>query len=228
MSAAYWTISLQLLGALLAGGLIGVERSRRGRMAGLREHALVCLGTAQLMMIGVYSWQSVVVERPFDGTSTHVIQGVMSGIGFLGAGGILKEGFSVRGLTTAASLWCTATIGMMIGLGFYFPAVATTILTLLALTSLRWCERLLRSEHEMQLHLRQNRTEAMHEPAIVALLAKHGCKVSTLSAHGAGEGKFLDFRAVLATADRNASHALIETLANEPRFLEFGLSPLGD
>jgi putative Mg2+ transporter-C (MgtC) family protein len=228
MSATYWTIFLQLLGALGAGGLIGLERSRRGRMAGLREHALVSLGAAQLMMIGIYSWQGVVVERPFDGTSTHIIQGVMSGIGFLGAGGILKEGFSVRGLTTAASLWCTATIGMMIGLGFFFPAVATTLLTLLSLTFLRWCERQLRSEHEMQLHLRQDRAGAMHEPAIVAMLAKHGCKVSTLSAHGAGEGKYLDYRAVLASADKNASHALIETLANEPRFLEFGLSPLGD
>ncbi len=228
MSAAYWTISLQLLGALCAGGLIGLERSRRGRMAGLREHALVCLGTCQLMLVGVWSWQGALVQHPYDNTSTHIIQGVMSGIGFLGAGGILKEGFSVRGLTTAASLWCTATIGLLMGLGFIFPAVATTVLTLLSLTLLRWCERLLRTEHEMNLHLRQHRADAMHEPAIVALLARHGCKVSSLSALGAGEGRFLDYRAVLATPDKNASHALIETLANEPRFLEFGLSPLGD
>jgi putative Mg2+ transporter-C (MgtC) family protein len=228
MSSAHWTILLHLCIALCAGGLIGLERSRRGRMAGLREHALVCLGSAQLMMLGVYSWQSGIVEHPFDDASNHIVQGVMSGIGFLGAGGILKEGFSVRGLTTAASLWCTATIGLLIGLGFLFPALATTALTLLSLTILRWCERLLRNEHEMQLHLRQNRADALHEPAIVALLARHGCKVSSLSAQGAGEGRYLDYRAVLATPDKNASHALIETLANEPRFIEFGLSPLGD
>jgi putative Mg2+ transporter-C (MgtC) family protein len=228
MSAANWTILLQLVGALAAGGLIGLERSRRGRMAGLREHALVSLGSAQLMLIGVYSWQGGVVERAFDGNVAHVIQGVMAGIGFLGAGGILKEGFSVRGLTTAASLWCTATIGMLIGLGFFFPAIATTALTLLSLTLMRWIERLLRDEHEMQLHLRQNRADAMHEPAIVALLAQHGCKIASLSAQGAGEGKYLDYRAVLASRDKNASHALMETLANEPRFIEFGLSPLGD
>jgi putative Mg2+ transporter-C (MgtC) family protein len=228
MSAVYWTIALQLVGALFAGGLIGLERSRRGRMAGLREHALVSLGTCQLMLVGVYSWQGGVVEHAYDNTATHIIQGVMSGIGFLGAGGILKEGFSVRGLTTAASLWCTATIGLLFGLGFFFPAIATTALTLLSLTALRWCERQLRNEHEMQLHLRQNRSDALHEPAIVALLARHGCKVSSLSANGAGEGRFLDYRAVLASPDKNASHALIETLANEKRFIEFGLSPLGD
>jgi putative Mg2+ transporter-C (MgtC) family protein len=180
------------------------------------------------MLIGVYSWQGGVIARSFDGNVSHVIQGVMAGIGFLGAGGILKEGFSVRGLTTAASLWCTATIGMLIGLGFYFPAVATTALTLVSLTLLRWIERLLHSEHEVQLHLRQNRAGAMREPAIVALLAKHGYRVASLSAHGAGEGKYLDYGAVLASQDRKASHALIETLANEPRFIEFSLSPLGD
>jgi putative Mg2+ transporter-C (MgtC) family protein len=228
MSAAHWTILLHLCLALCAGGLIGLERSRRGRMAGLREHALVSLGSAQLMMIGVYSWQGGIVEHPFDGTSNHVIQGVMSGIGFLGAGGILKEGFSLRGLTTAASLWCTATIGLMIGLGFLFPALATTTLTLLALTILRWCEGLLVDKHEIKLHLRQNRADAIHEPQIVEMLAKHRCAVSSLSAQGAGEGRFLDYQALISTPDKNASHGLIEALANDSRFIEFSLTPVGD
>jgi putative Mg2+ transporter-C (MgtC) family protein len=228
MNAAHWTILQNLFIALCAGGLIGLERSRRGRMAGLREHALVSLGSAQLMLIGVYSWQGGIVEHPFDATASHVIQGVMAGIGFLGAGGILKEGFSVRGLTTAASLWVTATIGLLIGLGFLFPALATTALTLLALTLLRWCEGLLIDKHEIKLFLRQSRVEAIHEPQIVEMLAKHNCAVASLSAQGAGDGRFLDYQALITTPDKNASHGLIETLANDSRFVEFSLTPVGD
>ncbi len=229
MNAAGWTILQNLSVALCAGGLVGLERSRRGRMAGLREHALVCLGSAQLMMIGVYSWQGgIIVEHPFDSGANHIIQGVMSGIGFLGAGGILKEGFSVRGLTTAASLWVTATIGLLIGLGFLFPALATTALTLLALTLLRWCEGLLIDKHEIKLFLRQSRVDAIHEPQIVEMLAKHHCAVSSLSAQGAGDGRFLDYQALITTPDKNASHGLIETLANDSRFVEFSLTPVGD
>jgi putative Mg2+ transporter-C (MgtC) family protein len=228
MNNAHWTILLQLVGALCAGGLIGLERSRRGRIAGLREHALVCLGSCQLMLIGVYAWQSELTPTHFDPNVGRVIQGLMSGMGFLGAGGILKEGFSVRGLTTAASLWVTATIGIMVGLGFFFPAVATTILTLLALTILRWWEGLLVNKHEIKLHLRQNRTEAIHEPAIVEMLAKHDCEVASLSAQGTGDGRFLDYQALITTADKNASHSLIETLANDSRFIEFSLTPVGD
>ncbi len=228
MSPLYLTIFLQLVGALVAGGLIGMERTRRGRMAGLREHALVCLGSCQLMMIGVYAWQGPLTAIPFDSGVERVIQGLMAGIGFLGAGGILKEGFSVRGLTTAASIWVTATLGVLIGLGFYFPAIAGTALTLLSLTVLRWFERKLRDEHEMQLRLRQPRASALHEPAIVALLADHGCHVASLSGHVAADGKYLDYRALIATPDKNASHRLIESLADDARFIEFDLTPVGD
>lgn len=228
MSAAQWTIIFQLAGSLLAGGLIGLERSRRGRLAGLREHALVSLGSCQLMLIGIYAWQGEVTPIHYDAGISRVIQGVMSGIGFLGAGGILKEGFAVRGLTTAASLWVTATIGIMIGLGFIFPAVTTTVLTLLALTILRWGEEWLANKHEIKLHLRQHRADAIHEPAIVDMLAKHGCAVASLSAEGTGDGRFLDYKALITTADKNAGHALIEMLANDPRFVEFSLTPVGD
>ena len=80
------------------------------------------------------------MAQAYDVSASRVIQGIMSGIGFLGAGGIIKEGLSVRGLTTAASIWMTASIGGLIGVGFYFPALITTLLTLSTLTLLRWLE----------------------------------------------------------------------------------------
>ena len=132
------------------GSLIGLERTRRGRHAGLREHALVCLGACQLMLLGVYAWTEGVTPVAFDGGSERIIQGLMTGVGFIGAGGIIKEGFSVRGITTASSLWVTTSIGVLVGLGFFFPAAVTTVLTLAALVMMRWWEERIRSKHELQ------------------------------------------------------------------------------
>jgi len=134
----------------------------------------------------------------------------------------------VRGLTTAASIWMTATIGILIGVGFYFPAAVTTALTLSALTLLRWLEKKMRSEHEAQLHLRQLRNGALNEPEILELVRRHGFSATGLSAHGTDEGRYLDFKGVLTTKDSANTHRLIETLANDERFVEFALVPLGD
>ena len=88
MDSAYVQIATRLLAALLAGGMIGLERSHRGRQAGFREHTLVCVATCQLMLIGVYDWHGgAIVAQAYDVSASRVIQGIMSGIGFLGAGG---------------------------------------------------------------------------------------------------------------------------------------------
>ncbi len=107
-------IAVRLGAALLAGGLIGFERSFHGRPAGFRTHALVCLGAAMLMLVPVYqaTWLGIPVAQNFSANPSRVIQGIMTGIGFLGAGVIFKQGFfNVAGLTTAASLWFTARLG---------------------------------------------------------------------------------------------------------------------
>ena len=227
MDDPYVRIIVSLIAALACGGLIGLERSHRGRLAGLREHALVCLSAALLMLIGVFEWQGgAPALRPFDANASRIIQGVMSGIGFLGAGGIIRDGFSVRGLTTAASIWTTAAIGTMIGVGFWFPAFLTTLLTLGALTIMRWLEGRMRNEHELSLHLRQNRAGALQEAEIVTLLRRHGFKTSPLSAFGVGDGRYLDYKATLTTRDMTHGSRLIATLAADARFVEFGLTPL--
>jgi len=227
MDSAYVQITTKLLAALLAGGMIGLERSHRGRQAGFREHTLVCVATCQLMLIGVYDWHGgAIVAQAYDVSASRVIQGIMSGIGFLGAGGIIKEGFSVRGLTTAASIWMTASIGVLIGVGFYFPALITTLLTLSTLTLLRWLEGRVLHRHEVQLYLRQSRQGALHEPAILSILTAHGFSASSVSAYCAGEGRFIDYKAVLTTADKSNGHRLLETLTDDPRFVEFSLAPL--
>src|SRR5437870_8511948 len=114
----------RILAALAVGALIGVERSFRGRPAGFRTHALVCVASSLLMLVTVYQneWMTAVPLDAIRTDPTRMAQGIMTGIGFLGAGVIFKEGLTVRGLTTAASIWVTAAIGILLGIGFYFAA----------------------------------------------------------------------------------------------------------
>jgi putative Mg2+ transporter-C (MgtC) family protein len=125
--------------AATLGGAIGLERELREREAGLRTHLLVSVGAALFTMVSAYAWtdwhfsnREGVVFDP-----TRIAAQVVSGIGFLGAGAIIRQGLSVRGLTTAATLWVVAAIGMASGVGYYEAAIVTTTLVLLSLWPLR-------------------------------------------------------------------------------------------
>src|SRR5881275_3449968 len=135
-------ILIRVAAALVVGAAIGFERTFHGRPAGFRTHSLVCLASALLMLVTVYQseWMTVVPPDAIRTDPTRMAQGIMTGIGFLGAGVIMKEGLSVRGLTTAASIWITAAIGILTGIGFYFPALLATALTLGTLSLFRWIE----------------------------------------------------------------------------------------
>jgi putative Mg2+ transporter-C (MgtC) family protein len=122
-------LRLALAGVL--GGLIGLERELRERGAGLRTHLLVSVGAALFTIAGAYGFGGVRVDP------TRVAAQIVTGVGFLGAGAIIRQGFSVRGLTTAATLWVVAAVGLAAGAGYYSGAVITTALVLLALWPLR-------------------------------------------------------------------------------------------
>lgn len=117
--------------ACLFGGLIGMERESVNRPAGFRTHMLVCLGSAVVMLSNLILFEQYSGRTNMD--PARFGAQVISGIGFLGAGTIIKEGFSVRGLTTAASLWAVACIGLVIGAGHYSLAVFSTIMVLVIL-----------------------------------------------------------------------------------------------
>src|SRR6187549_1878711 len=140
LGSDYLHMLYRLLAAVAAGACIGYERSFHGRPAGLRTHVLVCLASAVLMLVTVYEdhWVRTPGESRLD--PTRMAQGIMTGIGFLGAGVIVKEGLNVRGLTTAASIWITAAIGVLAGVGLYLPMVIAVILTLVVLSVFRWIE----------------------------------------------------------------------------------------
>jgi len=124
--------------ATLIGSVIGLERERQGKSAGLRTHSLVCLGSALITIVSIHGFGPA-------GSGLHdparVAAQVVSGIGFLGAGTIMREGLSIRGLTTAASLWTTAGIGLAIGAGMVWPAIGATVLVQFILVIMSRVER---------------------------------------------------------------------------------------
>jgi putative Mg2+ transporter-C (MgtC) family protein len=130
--------------AVAAGltGLIGLERELRERAAGLRTHILVGVGSALFTIVSAYGWGDFVFNRQLGTVldPTRIAAQIVTGIGFLGAGAIIRQGFSVRGLTTAAGLWVVAAIGMAAGAGYYSAAVITTGVVMVGLGPLRWVE----------------------------------------------------------------------------------------
>jgi putative Mg2+ transporter-C (MgtC) family protein len=136
---ALWEGMIRLGLAALLAGAIGVERELREQEAGLRTHMLVCVGATMFMIVGVYGWSDFQLSNNIGGVvdPSRVASYVVSGIGFLGAGAIIRHGINVRGLTTAASLWVVAAIGVAVGVGMYEFALATTAIVILALWPLR-------------------------------------------------------------------------------------------
>ena len=130
-------VVLRLVVAAGLGGAVGLERELRERQAGLRTHLVVCLGAALFTLVSAYGFRDVVEQGRVVVDPTRIAAQIVSGIGFLGAGAIIRQGLSVRGLTTAATLWLVAAIGMAVGAGFYTGAVVATVGAILTLGPLR-------------------------------------------------------------------------------------------
>ena len=230
MESEYFDILLRLLLALVAGGMIGLERSYHGRPAGFRTHTLVCLASTLLMLVAVYEskWFPTSDLDTVRVDPTRMAQGIMTGMGFLGAGVIIKEGASVRGLTTAASLWITAAIGILSGVGFYFPTIVATILTLSTLSLFRWIEARMPSQFYAHHTVRFARDATIPEPELRALIAQHGFSIANLSYRLNGDGKIFEYRMTIRSLRRDNARRLAETLNKMQSVLEFRISPTGD
>jgi putative Mg2+ transporter-C (MgtC) family protein len=158
---------LRLVFACALGGVIGFERELRDREAGIRTHLLVSLGSALFTIVSAYGFHEFLAsgDNIVRTDPTRIAAQIVTGIGFLGAGAIIREGLSVRGLTTAATLWVVAAIGMACGAGYYWPAAATTALTLFALWPLRilayrFIERMKPEEDRLTIELKEGQSLA--------------------------------------------------------------------
>ena len=221
---------LRIFGALVIGAIIGLERSYHGRPAGFRTHALVCMSSALLMLVTVYQneWMTQVAIDAIRTDPTRMAQGIMTGIGFLGAGVIFKEGLTVRGLTTAASIWMTASIGILVGIGFWFPALIGALASLLVLSAFRLIESRLPSEYYAHHHVRFKREAVMEEPALRQLVGKHGFMVANMHSRLIEDGQLFEYRMVIKSHDRASAQTLSKELLSLPQVVEFRISPTSD
>ena len=134
-------VFMNLAGALALGLLVGYERSYHGRAAGMRTYGIVCMASAALTVFAGYPefWWGGAGHSVNSIDPTRVVQGIVTGVGFLGAGVIMKEGLNISGLTTAASIWASSAIGVMVGIGFYGAAI---LLALLSTSLMMWGPKL--------------------------------------------------------------------------------------
>lgn len=170
---------VRLVLAMLAGGFVGVEREMRRQTAGLRTHILISLGSCLLMMLSIWLPQSVGMEK---GDPGRIAAQVVSGIGFLGAGAFIKIGNNVKGMTTAASLWVVAAIGLTIGGGMWEAALMALFLVLIALAALEPLERKLFPAERfkyIQIWFAENSAD---RGKVLDVLASHGIRVQSVDA----------------------------------------------
>lgn len=145
-----WEIILRLFLSALLGGLIGLERQRISWFAGLRTHMLVCMGSALIMIVSKYAFEDIISSQVIVLDPSRVAAQVVSGIGFLGAGTIIFWKNKIRGLTTAASLWTVAAVGLAAGSGLYFAAIITTLLILIVLAVIKPLEKFLSKNNQIK------------------------------------------------------------------------------
>jgi len=231
MVTHYFDMIVHLGSAWIAGSLIGLERSFHGRPAGFRTHALVCLASAVLMMITVYQadWlPNAHDSETFRADPQRMAQGIMTGIGFLGAGVIFQEGLSVRGLTTAASIWITAALGILYGVGFYVPALLGTVATLGTLSAFRWVEAQMPSQFYAHHVIRFAREHILPEDDVRRLITGEGFSIANMSYRLADDGRVYEYRMTIQTIDPDNVKRLAERLRARADVLEFRISPTGD
>jgi putative Mg2+ transporter-C (MgtC) family protein len=215
-----------ILGALVAGALIGFEREYRGRPAGFRTHILVCLTSAFLMLAAVHQMRWL-ADTPHDVIRIDPVRmahGILTGIGFLCGGVIFREGFSIHGLTTAASLWITSAIGTLYGVGFYMLAVAATIVTLVVLAILRLFDRIMPQQRHVDVSVRYRRDAAPDEAELVALMGEFGLKPKFIT-HRLTGGDTVEMAAVFRLVGRIPVDAMALRLRNDARVTGFELVP---
>ena len=220
-------IALRLLAALLAGGLIGLDRTQRGRIAGLRTTILMCLAAAGAM-IEANLLLSVTGKSDQSFAMMDVLRfplGILSGIGFIGAGAIVRRGSLVTGVTTAATIWLVTVIGLILGAGYFLFGGALTLAAFLVLTLLKHVEPLLMREHRGHLVLRLEGIGPSNDD-VCAEVRKAGYKISSFAVTYDGPRRI---ECHLEWHDRRAQDyapELVEKLASQPGILSVEWLPV--
>ncbi|MGV9667434.1 MgtC/SapB family protein [Nocardia niigatensis] len=222
-----WEMLLRLGTGVGLGAVIGFERQFRARMAGLRTNSLVAAGATLFVLLSAHGFNGASADP------TRVAAQIVSGIGFLGAGVILRDGFNIRGLNTAATLWCAAAVGALAGAGMYTTAVAGTVAVVVVNTALRTVARTVdrpavdEVEAQEALYAFTADTDDAHEAHVRALLVQSltrtDFRLVSISSHDTSPGR-VQVRAEL-TGDRRDDRqmeAAVSRLSLEPSVTSVG------
>jgi putative Mg2+ transporter-C (MgtC) family protein len=213
--------ALRLLGAMGAGALVGLEREYRGREAGFRTHILVCTASSLLMLMVVFQldWLPAGSTDEIRLDPTRMAQGIMTGIGFLGAGVVLKEGLNIRGLTTAASIWMTAAIGIMFGIGMYYAALMALVITFVTLALLTNVVRLIPTRQYAMLRVRVNADSPPSEKEILKMITDSG--VSAAKTSYRLKDRILEYEMTIRTVRLSDYRDLAERLLADNQVVDY-------
>ena len=207
-------VTIKLLLAALAGGLVGLEREKHGRPAGLRTNLLVAVGSCVMMIV---SEAFYLKYGMFDAETTlrldpsRVAAQIVTGIGFIGAGVILKEGASVRGLTTAASLWAVAGLGMAFGMGFFSLGAIATVMVLISLTLLKKVDPMVKKDRFLTLAVTAINRKGLIEE-LQGVLAERNLEGLNINSHVDLVANELFYQVAITQQARNIGHQLTEAI----------------
>ncbi len=226
---SYWSLAelttngvvlLNLIGALLLGLMVGYERSYHGRAAGMRTYGLVCMASCALTVIGGYPqfWFGGQDAALISTDPTRVIQGIVTGIGFLGAGVIMREGFNISGLTTAASIWASSVIGVMVGVGFYLSAMGLAFLCAMSMIFLSKLEAWLPSRHAVAITMRFKKDYIPREDALRSIALSRGYEIAGGSLMIGSESGMQEWRFVALALSKRSGATLSELSAELTAF----------
>lgn len=219
-------VAFQIAVSMVCGIAIGLERSYNGRAAGTRTYTLVCLASTVVMQAILMLKSQQHLPGSID--VSRVIQGIMTGIGFLGAGVIVKDGFNVRGLTTAAAIWMASVVGTLAGIGMETLAICSALLTVFILVGYRHIEKIIPGKKYDHLSIKVTQAEFINEEAIEKILEECGFSIVDFSYKQSKEKKHLEYKLIIWTKDKRNNTVLAKKLYAMPGITEFGMSPSSD
>lgn len=210
----FYEIIFRLVLAAALGGMIGFEREIHGRAAGFRTQLIVCVAAVLIMIISEDYYHFI---QGLDSTMridpARIAAGAIIGVGFLGAGVIVKSGFAIRGLTTAATIWMVSAIGLAIGGGLYIAGVAIAVITIVALMALRIIEKKMRNLHFMTVKV-TTRVADEAEEKISDILKRHDADIHTVEYSRDSTSKELSFRFTISSREKEIARDLFRELGN--------------
>lgn len=217
-----------LIGALVAGSLVGIERGHRGQPAGFRTHALLALASAMLMLGAGHQFQWMQMAAPESVVRIDPVRmahGILTGVGFLCGGVIFREGFSVHGLTTAASLWTTSALGVLYGMGVWGLAISGTLGALIVLGLFRYVDNWLPQQQVAEVSISYQRDGAPDAAEVRQRLRDLGLKTSPVSNRTTKKGALIEHGTRVRANSLKEIDALAAALREDRQVVEFEIQP---